>query len=259
MKKHRSIKTAYDNAVNGEPLEPGSGPLKRTAHYLGRRALNQITAEDEALKNEQFDRFNSVIEDSKGINKLALKILEAAAKIPHQASTSPLAGVKMNYGDVSNHSWNNHLSFGPDQDPSRTHKTPLLPQVQPLILDSPEWLHEPLRIPVDNLSIMVSATTPEDVTKSAINTTLIFNTREYDPEDLDLDGIDTFTGGVKIEIDSEGSIASLSMTKSGSSGYSEVDPSQAKTNLAEFLESALNAAEGTAQAYEDIPNQIYWG
>lgn len=260
MKRHRSIKTTYDNAINGKPLEPGSGPLKRAAHYLGQRALSQITAEDEALKNEQFNRFNDALENSKGINKLALGILATAAKIPHQASTNPLAGTKMNYGDETKHSWNNHLSFGPDQDPSRAHKTPLLPQVQPLILDSPKWLHEPLRIPIDNLSIMVSTTTPEDNTKNTINTntTMIFNTREYDPESLDLDNLDTFTGGVKIEIDSDGLIAGVEMTKSGSTGYSEEDPNLITTNLSEFLGSVLTAAESTARAYENIPDLIDW-
>lgn len=258
MKKHKSIKTTYRKAINGEPLEPGLGPLKRTAHYLGRRTLNLMTAENEALQSEQLSRFNGVMENSKGANKLALRILAAAAEIPHQASTNPLAGTKMNYGDVSNYSWTNHLSFGADQDPSRSHKTPLMPQVRPLILDSPEWLHDPLRIPIDNLSIMVNAPASEDNNEGATSTTLIFNTREYDPGNLKLDDSNTFTGGVRIDLDSDGSITRLAMTKSGSSGYTEEDHSLVKTNLEEFLESTVTAAENTALAYRSIPDQMDW-
>lgn len=245
----------YRLAIEGHPLPEGSSRLQRIAYGLGRRSAAMTVGFNERLDRNMRARFTGAVAHSEGVNRQALEVMQAAADIPHQASSQPLWGAMITTPQGRRLAqWNTRLSFGLDRDPSRPDKTPLMTALGSLRIEGAEWAPGGLIVPVDNLTIVSAALEDNNGNVGAAKTDIYINSRPSDFETLAAE-VDS-SKGVRLSIDPAGAITALAVTRYHINDYIDEDPTKLQVHLSEFLDGVQNAVRLTAQAYQGFPEGL---
>ncbi len=225
-------KTPYELGLTGEPLPEGSGWWKKLRHGRGIKKMAEYASVDAEFHASYKQRFEHVAQHAEGHNSEVFAILRSAAEIP-ESNRLPLKGYSQIEQDGQNsHQWVRLFSFGENpNDPSGTFHTPLARPMGSVHLDSLEWSHNGFTTPVRTLEVFASATADSEGALGDAQSTLVINRLKYDPDTLELDYDDTFTGAITVQIDPSGEVSSVERSSSSTTG---------KTSKADFYSATAS-------------------
>lgn len=280
------IRDTYLEGQSGEPLRRPKSRMHRIAHRLGQASGRSIDKQNAALDAAHVRTFEAALEAAKGPNKTALEIIKASASIPHQGSSEPLWGtgetdpsVRMSdgYHKVIAKKW--YASFV--HVPSTTGESradnaiPVTRNLGHLRMDSLYWNDHPffigssrtpdneIRVPVDNISISVNAPLNDSGVPQPASTRIHLNARQYHAgnehstsEERQRDFQREFGEQVTFNLDADGNLTELLVSKENVSGMVKLDTERAALGVEDFLQGVLASVQDTAGAYGQIPSGL---
>lgn len=185
---------------------------------------------------------------------------ERARKPGHTSSLSPLGGYRWHdeSGEVSQRWALKTFRFGAiPSDREGGLQTPLL--VEPR---KPHFVLDSMTTEVDTMGLVIDAPVNSDGSYGAPRTEISLNmsTRESDGREFDsgaLDGTANPTGAVRIELDENGQVGKVWLSRNNKTGMSEEKPSpELVGNIQTMLEEALSSVTNTANAYKQLAQDI---
>jgi len=253
----KEVREAYRKGQSGDAGKDVTGKAAKAAHRLGAASFESMQKADMALSATKERETKQAIEVAKGPNKLALEIIRASAGIPNQSSSKPTWGVdSYEKKDPSNRSraWLGSFVKGVNKDNSRPDKTPVVEDLGVMKVDSTDWSHNGLTIPIDNISISVNADVGEDGQSQSPSTTIWLNTREYYMDDRDYQR--GHGDQVRLDFGTNGEVESVGLSAPNMTGYKDEDASKVTTNIDEVLSNVLSSVQSTAQVYSELQDEI---
>lgn len=254
----RKIIDAYNDGANGEPLADNARHLPRFAHLRGEKAFARIALIGQQEHAQKMAEFREVMGNARGLNKKVIEIIETDANIPNQAKSDVLRSYRFrDENGVYSSQWTiPPLGLG-DRGETATYNTPLVRDIGRVHLDNIHWAHNGFNIPVRSFGVTVSAIRRIDGTLGDVTSNIDINPPHYDPDNVQLDYNDDFTGGIRIAIDANGQIEKIERSSSSSTGYVTEDLSDASINFGTLLEQVHAAVTDTVLAYrtDDIKSE----
>lgn len=270
----KKIKEAYIQGQSGEPLKSG-GRVKRLAHKLGESSARTIAEQNAAIEQAESAHFQKAMEVTRGANRTAMQVIEAAARIPHQASSKPLWGVeKIEESGKKSREWNGSFIHVPSatEESFAGFASPVISNLGHLKIENmywsdKEWFVKPddltsaddVRVPVDNVSIAVTSERDANGVLQPATTQIWLNARQYhagNPEatkgQRERDYQREFGERVSLTLGQDGELLDLRVSTPNISGMVQLDAEKAKVDVEGFLQGVMGAVNETAAAYEQL-------
>lgn len=242
----RGLRAAHLLGSNGEPLPADATRPQTIAHKIGRNYFERGLAMQEQLDQQADAKFMETVEKAQGFNKDILLILQEAAHIPTEHSSTPLVGHGWKEGGVR--SVRRVRDFGKGK-----HALPLIDGLPEITVDDVAWsTAAPFKIDVETFSVTSSAVEDETGNVSSVSTTLHFNDLPYDPDTLPLEHSPRLQQSMRLVIGPSGEITEVGLRRANVSGFTKEDPARMQIDLAGFLAGAKDSVEQTVKAHQDI-------
>ena len=241
--------TSYEKALNGAPLPESASWWQRFQYGRGLREMARISTYEAEENTRTLRAFEAITNQAQGLNKPIFEIIRSAAEIPQPTHRTPLKGYTMatHKGERAHH-WVASLSFGNTPiDPEGKFHTPVTKPLGTTYLDSLDWAHYGFAAPVNTVTIHAQAHITSEGAFTFPTSSLVINRLDYNPDTLELDDSDTFTGSLQLEIDEQGAVKSVQRTSSSYTGFSEVEHS--RINIASLLTEIKSAVDDTVLTY----------